>query len=664
MEIFSLPQEEKLKLTEYPCMLMAWRVYFYRDILHYRIPYFSTHTYQRGRRKPENRYLSKRGKSNVKFTRLVRAKGKQDPTAFIITTDQRKLYFRADTVTSAKEWVKAIQKAIFRTRNEGDSVKICIPTSSKTIRLNVVDSDDTYTIDDITLVFNEYGTTALRTTRSTSEIQLSSPRVSGEYTRSSFDPARNDFGGPLKRKQAESSLTTDDEDHSQSGSQILKRSVKVGSILTSQPMGFLKKFTDMLSGGKPTNNQWDGHSVKIATHAEFRNFVESHGIEFAEHGMFTPEFLRQTHTTMRSDLLIESPSCMGGVHIAEALHIPYFRAFTMPWTRTNHPHAFAVPERKMGGAFNYLTYTVIDRFSGAQQQAKSTAGEKNMLGLRSTDLSKLQLNKVPFLYNFSPNVVSPPIDYPDWVRVTGYWFLDNEPGFIPDPKLVAFIKKARQDGKKIVYVGFGSVTVEDPVAMTRTIVESVLAAGVRCILSKGWSERGKPSSSAPNPTDTPADKIITNPHLLSPEIFQILSCPHDWLFQQIDAAVHHGGAGTTGASLRAGLPTVIKPFFGDQFFYATRVEDLGVGVALRKLNTTTTSFTKALVEVTGSERIVTRAKVLGEKIRAENGVATAIKHIYRDMDYALSLIKDKKPDLAGDLAESDESWTFVGNDLE
>jgi sterol 3beta-glucosyltransferase len=89
-------------------------------------------------------------------------KESKDPTAFIITTDQRKLYFRADTVTSAKEWVKAIQKAIFRTRNEGDSVKICIPTSSvmavediplpgaqKTIRLNVVDSDDTYTIDDV-----------------------------------------------------------------------------------------------------------------------------------------------------------------------------------------------------------------------------------------------------------------------------------------------------------------------------------------------------------------------------------------------------------------------------------------------------------------------------------------------------------------------------------
>lgn len=377
----------------------------------------------------------------------------------------------------------------------------------------------------------------------------------------------------------------------------------------------------------------DGHRTRIATHLEFKDWVESHGIEFApvegdpaelmqlcvEYGMFTVEFIKQTSARMRgwldgllesswkacqgSDLLIESPSAMAGIHIAEALGIPYFRAFTMPWTRTRaYPHAFAVPEHKMGGAYNYFTYIIIDNVFW-----KSTAGQvnrwrKRMLNLPSTNLDKLQINKVPFLYNFSPSVVIPPLDYSDWIRVTGYWFLDQKTEWTPPADLVAFIKKARDDGKRIVYVGFGSVTVADPDAMTKTVVESVLKADVRCILSKGWSDRlSKAGTTEPEPT-VPA------------EIHQINSCPHDWLFRQIDAACHHGGAGTTGASLRAGIPTIIKPFFGDQFFFGNRVEDLGVGVCIKKLNTSV--FSKALWDATHNERMIVKAEVLGEQIRS------------------------------------------------
>jgi sterol 3beta-glucosyltransferase len=115
--------------------------------------------------------------------------------------------------------------------------------------------------------------------------------------------------------------------------------------------------------------------------------------------------------------------------------------------------------------------------------------------------------------------------------------------------LLAFIKKARDDKMKLVYIGFGSVVVSDSKAMTQNIVEAVLKADVRCILSKGWSDRL--DAKDPNKAEV----------VLPPSIFQIGSAPHDWLFKQIDAAVHHGGAGTTGASLRAGIPTIIKPFF-------------------------------------------------------------------------------------------------------
>lgn len=108
--------------------------------------------------------------------------------------------------------------------------------------------------------------------------------------------------------------------------------------------------------------------------------------------------------------------------------------------------------------------------------------------------------------------------------------------------LVAFIKKARTEGKKLVYIGFGSIVVSDPEAMTKCVIEAVKASGVYAIMSKGWSDR---LSSKKN--DIQAAEAV--PPLPS-QIYNVTSVPHDWLFQQIDAACHHGGAGTTGASLR------------------------------------------------------------------------------------------------------------------
>ncbi|KAB8232852.1 UDP-glucose:sterol glycosyltransferase [Aspergillus alliaceus] len=441
----------------------------------------------------------------------------------------------------------------------------------------------------------------------------------------------------------------------------------------------------------------EGHRPKIATHAEFEPWVRQHGIDFApvdgdpaelmricvENGMFTYSFLKEASTKFRgwiddllssawascqdSDLLIESPSAMAGIHIAEALRIPYFRAFTMPWTRTRaYPHAFAVPENKMGGAYNYLTYVMFDTVFWKAIAGQVNRWRKKQLGLKATTLDKMQPNKVPFLYNYSPSVVAPPLDYPDWIRITGYWFLSEGSNWTPPTELLDFIHRARSDSKKIVYIGFGSIVVSDPSALTRTVVESVQKADVRCILSKGWSDRlGDPASAK---SEIP----------LPPEIFQIQSAPHDWLFSQIDAAAHHGGAGTTGASLRAGLPTIVKPFFGDQFFFGTRVEDLGVGICMKKLNVSV--FSRALWEATHSERMIVKARELGAQIRSENGVDTAIQAIYRDLEYAKTLARQRsivsstpfsptpsaKPmaeQEEDDMADSEE-WTFVGDDTE
>lgn len=127
----------------------------------------------------------------------------------------------------------------------------------------------------------------------------------------------------------------------------------------------------------------------------------------------------------------------------------------------------------------------------------------------------------------------------------GYWFLDDaEVGskkWAPPPELEAFIDNAHALGKKVVYIGFGSIVVSDPRTMTRAVIEAVVQSGVHAILSKGWSDRLQVKTSG---------ETADSEDPLPKQIFPINSVPHDWLFQRIDAACHHGGAGTTGASLR------------------------------------------------------------------------------------------------------------------
>ena len=129
---------------------------------------------------------------------------------------------------------------------------------------------------------------------------------------------------------------------------------------------------------------------------------------------------------------------------------------------------------------------------------------------------------------------------------SGYWFLDDPDNsttkkWTPPPDLISFIDSAHALGKKVVYIGFGSIVVSDPESMTRCVVEAIQQSGVYAILSKGWSDRLSTKK-------THSNEVPEIP--LPPQVYPISSIPHDWLFPRIDAACHHGGAGTTGASLR------------------------------------------------------------------------------------------------------------------
>jgi sterol 3beta-glucosyltransferase len=338
----------------------------------------------------------------------------------------------------------------------------------------------------------------------------------------------------------------------------------------------------------------DGHSVRLATHVEFKDWIEKFGIEFApvkgnpeeliqlciDHDMFSVGFFREAYSKFLgwiddlliscsdackgTELLIAAPTGFGGIHVAEALAIPFFSAFPMPWTRTRaFPHPFGVPDRNMGGIFNYMTHVVIEEALGKAMKPMINRWRKNTLGLEPI-ANSLDHRKAPFLYSFSPSIVPNPSDWPDWIHICGYWFLDNsEPDWIAPDTLLEFL----ENGPPPVYIGFGSIIVSDPgmnllnvEEMTRTILEGVAQAGVRCILSKGWSTRGKKSEI----------ETIVYPS----NVYQLDKVPHDWLFPRCAGVLHHGGAGSTAAGLRAGVPTLIKPFFGDQYFWASRVQEV------------------------------------------------------------------------------------------
>ncbi|KAG0205563.1 Sterol 3-beta-glucosyltransferase [Mortierella sp. GBA30] len=434
----------------------------------------------------------------------------------------------------------------------------------------------------------------------------------------------------------------------------------------------------------------DGHSCRIATHGEYKDWIEGHGIEFGlvggdpgelielcvENGMFTVSFFREGLKRFRgwldelmetawtacqdTDVLIESPSAMAGIHIAERLDIPYFRAFPFPWTRTRaFPHPFAVPEHYLGRGYNYMTYVMIEQVFWKGISGQVNRWRKNTLGLGPTSLEKMEAHRVPSLYSWSPNVVPGPLDWNSWIHVTGYWFLDNpDLTWTAPPDLVEFLQA--DPNNKPIYIGFGSMVVPDPDGMTRTIIEAVVKAGVRAIISKGWSDR---LTSQDDPAAATAKKTHAEEIVIPPSVYMLKSVPHDWLFPQLAGCVHHGGAGTAAAGLRAGIPTVIKPFFGDQYFWAQRFEEAGVGVWCHDL--TVKKLTSALVTITTDEKMIKKAHSIGEKIRQEDGVGKAIECFYHDLIFAKQRLtkSQKEPSentpVKFNMQEGENDWMFV-----
>ncbi|HEX4019709.1 MAG TPA: glycosyltransferase [Acidobacteriaceae bacterium] len=312
-----------------------------------------------------------------------------------------------------------------------------------------------------------------------------------------------------------------------------------------------------------------------------------------------------------ADVLIFSFNAFGGYHIAEKLGVPAFAVAIAPFTRTRTMPSINFASRpRLGAAYNVLTHVMTERlFFLPPASKKINLWRKESLDLKPLPakgyMRRLSLSpEIPVLYSFSPAIVPPPADWPEWAHITGYWFPEPDPEWQPPQELADFLAA----GPPPVYIGFGSMASKAngsaPEARLQMIFDALDQAGERGIVSAGADADGVPFPST---------------------VLRVGSLPHDWLFRHVSMTIHHGGCGTIAQSARAGVPMVIVPFMWDQPFWARRMESLGLAhapISHKHLNSQT--LAQAIRSVLDDSAMRDHARRFGEKVREENGVARAV----------------------------------------
>ena len=306
-----------------------------------------------------------------------------------------------------------------------------------------------------------------------------------------------------------------------------------------------------------------------------------------------------------ADAIIYHPKAIAAPHLAEAMGITTWAGFYLPMLTPTR--AFPIPiltSRSLGGLGNRLSYRFLEIsklfLAGIVKRWRSES-----LGL-DRRMARGFESSLPVLYGFSSHVIPPPADWGDHVHVTGYWFLNEPPGWQPPETLARFLAA----GPPPVYVGFGSMSSRDPAATARTVFDAVNLAGCRAIVSEGWG-------------GIAAGNVPAN-------ILAVQDVPHAWLFGQVTAVVHQGGAGTTAAAIRAGKPSIVCPFVADQPYWGNQVHRLGIGPKpIRQSRLRAENLARAIDQAVQDRQMQSRAADLGVKVAAEDGVARAVEIVAR-----------------------------------
>ncbi|MBD2293364.1 glycosyltransferase family 1 protein [Anabaena sphaerica FACHB-251] len=382
-----------------------------------------------------------------------------------------------------------------------------------------------------------------------------------------------------------------------------------------------------------------GHLVKIATTIYAKDLVTQWGLEFipvdckawykdflvgshqnpfviAEYYNYVLQPVEESFLPILKDVcsgaeaIIFSPPAFAAFELLEKLGIPGYAACVVPLhpTRAFSNH-FTPTNWQFGGTYNWLTYTFFNQLLWQYIQKPINQWRQEILQLppvsRFADpLSRMCKAKIPFIYGYSPAFVPKPFDWPDWVNVTGYWFLDKPKNWQPPQDLVDFIAADSPP----VYIGFGYKAGWDQKALMKLSLEALALSGQRGIVLMGDD--------------------LTNEFDLPDEVFPIEWVPFDWLFPQMAAVVHHGGCGTVAAALGAGVPNIIVPYNYDNFFWSYRISDLGIGSQpLHFKNLTPEKLAVAIKAVVNDKVIQNKVMEMSKSIQAEDGVPTAVELI-------------------------------------
>ncbi|CAG8102889.1 unnamed protein product [Penicillium olsonii] len=394
-----------------------------------------------------------------------------------------------------------------------------------------------------------------------------------------------------------------------------------------------------------------GHRVRLATHDRFESFVRDSGLEFYPIGgdpkelmaymvktpglipsmeSFRAGEIRRKRIMIRemldgcwescikpdlvtghpfvADAIIANPPSFAHVHCAQALSIPVHLMFTMPWSQTKsfaHPLANFKADDSDQGLKNYISYDLVNwlTWQGVGDVVNRWRKELDLDTVATFEGPHLaEILKVPFTYCWSPALVPKPSDWPSYVDVCGFFFRDA-PAYDPPTDLQVFLSS----GPPPVYIGFGSIVLEDPAKVHAAILDAIDAAGVRAIISQGWSNLGGKKSE---------------------NVYLIGDCPHEWLFQHVAAVVHHGGAGTTACGLRNAKPTVIIPFFGDQPFWGDMVAASGAGPAPIPHKDLNAEILAEGIRYCLTDEATSAASVIAVKIASETGVQAAVNSFH------------------------------------
>ena len=364
-----------------------------------------------------------------------------------------------------------------------------------------------------------------------------------------------------------------------------------------------------------------GDPVAIPEDERGRQWLESggNGLRFALHLVriarpLQRAVLDQAYAACRScAAVLHTPFASFATHVAERLELPSIVVGQQPVTRTGAWRAFLVPDGlPLGRAGNRLSYRLMEQamwqpYRSGFQRWRREAGMPDAGPFGPA--ARLYTGRVPVVYGFSSLVVTRPADWPAWHRAAGYWTAPARGSWDrEDARVAAFLR----DGPPPVFVGFGSMTSRNPQRVLARVVEALRVVGCRGLLAGAAGAR-PPLPEAPD--------------MLVAEGFS-----HARALPAVAAAVHHGGAGTVATSLTAGVPTVVVPFFADQFFWGRRVAALGAGpepLPMARLDAP--GLAGRLRAVLASPSMRERAAGLGARLRAEDGVAAAVALIDRHL---------------------------------